>query len=787
MQQGYTAINLLGLSLGVAGFIIILLFVQHESGYDKYHENARRIYRLTERIAPAEHSSSQPFSVAPTLVQDFPGMVGYAVRFFNMQAPTLTLESGPEKRFNERRFFFVDSTVFKVFSFHLVKGNPETALNDPYSVVLTAPTAEKYFGKDDPMGKTLLFEGKHELKITGILAPIPDNSHFKFDFLASFSTVTGIQNGRKPEGWNWNPCWTYLLLAPDTSPEDLSAQLPGFVNKHFPDNIRERTSLHLQALTDIHLHSHLDYEIEANGDAAYVHTFSAIAAVVLLIACINYMNLATARSAKRAREVGMRKVLGAERLQLVRQFLSESLLLSLLAVALSLPCVYLILPAINAFLGKNLVLDLFGNGLLLASLIAATALTGLLAGIYPALVLSAFRPVAVLKGNLLLKGFNWTGIIRKGLVVVQFAIAVLLIVGTLVAWSQLHFMRQAKLGFDKEHVVMVNIFRSNLTARYADFKNRLLQNSHVLNVTTSEDVLGSKCQTNPFKPEGSNEYQQFQRLMVGYDFTETFNLELVAGRSFDDAYASDDSLAVLINESLVRQLGWGSPEEALGKGFTGRRLTQVVVGVLKDFHYTPLQNPIGSIVLDIADTEGQHNFFDRYLAVRIAPEQYRETLAFLEKTWSEFMPERPFEYFFMDDELEKLYHAEKNLGKVVGTFSAFSLFVACIGLLGIVSFVAASRKKEIGIRKVLGASVAGITGLLAKDFLKLILVAIIVASPVAWWVMNQWLADFAYRIDIQWWIFLVAGVWAVAIAFLTVGFESVRAALANPAHSLKSE
>ncbi len=786
-QKGYSLINALGLSLGVTCFILILLFIQDELSHDRYHKKAGRIYRLTEVIAPAEHSSSQPFSVAPTLANDYPAMIEHAVRFFNMQAPTLTLDNGPELRFNERRFFFVDSTVFEVFTFPFIKGDPKTALHAPYSVVITEAMAKKYFGGVDAMGKTLRFEGQHDLKVTGIIAPVPENSHFKFDFLASFSTITGMQNGVKPEGWNWNPCWTYLLLTQGTSPEALAAKLPGFVKTYFPDNIRDRVSLHLQALADIHLYSHLDFEIEPNSNIAYVYIFSVIAGFVLLIACINFMNLATARSARRAREVGMRKVLGAERAQLIRQFLGESFLMSLLAVALALPLVDLSLPVLNAFLDKAIAFDLLGNRVLLLSLIGVVVLVGFVAGVYPAFVLSAFRPIQVLKGKFNLTGFDWTAVMRKGLVVAQFAISIILIIGTLFAYNQLRYLQRAHLGFDKEQVVMINILRANLAARYDEIKNLLLQNSQVLRVTTSEEVLGSKYQTNPFKPQGFTENQQFQRLMVGYDFVETFNLELAAGRSFSKEYSTDDSLAVMINEAMVRHLNWGSPQEALGKGFTGRRRTQVVIGVLKDFHYASLHNPIGPFVLDVADTESGHNFFDRYLAVRIASENYQETLADLQQTWAEFLPNRPFEYFFMDDELGKLYRAEENLGRVAGTFSAFAIFVAAIGLLGMASFAAEARTKEIGIRKILGASVSSIFINLSKDFLTLVAIGMLLAWPIAYFLMSRWLADFAYRTEIGVLPFLLAGLLALLIAWAAVSYQAIRAALANPVEALRYE
>ncbi len=785
-QKGYSIINVLGLSLGVTCFILILLSVQDELAFDHQHTNADSIYRLTEIIEPAEHSSSLPFSVASTLAAEYPVMIEHAVRFYNMQAPTLTLESDPDHRFNERRFFFVDSNVFKVFTIPFLKGRPEAALDEPYSIVLTKEMAIKYFGGTDAVGKTLQLEGKYPLKVTGVVEP-SSRSHLKFDFLASFSTVMGMEAGVKPEGWNWNPCWTYLLLTKGSNAGALAEKLPNFVKKYFPDNIRDRVSLHLQNLTDIHLKSHLDYEIEANSNIANVYIFSVIAAFVLLIACINYMNLATARAANRIREVGVRKTIGARQTQLIFQFLGESFLMGLIAVAVALPLTSLCLPALNAYLDKEIHLDLFGNGLLLANLFGIIVLVGLVAGIYPAFVLSSFRPVQVLKGKAVLGSFGGVAALRKGLVVAQFAISTMLILGTIVAYTQLRHLRQADLGFDREQVLMVNIFRTDLADRYEAFKGRLLENRRVLQVTTAENVLGSKCQTSPFKPEGLTEFQQFQRLMVGHDFVETFHLELAAGRSFDKSYPTDDTAAVVINEAMLRRLDWGTPEEALGKGFSGRRRTQKVIGVLKDFHFASLHTPIAPFMLDIADTKAQHKLFDRYLALRITPENYQETLTHLENVWSNFYPERPLEYFFANDELDKLYRAEENFSRVAAVFSCFALFVACIGLLGLISFMAQTRTKEIGIRKVLGASVLSITGLLARDFLKLVLIAILIASPIAYYFMHKWLEDFTYRIDIQWWMFVAAALAAVIVPTFTVAIQSVRAALANPVESLRSE
>lgn len=786
-HRGYSLINVVGLALGITCFVVILLFIQDEISYDHYHEHADRIYRVAEILEPAENSSSQPFSVAPTLLNDFPGMVEQAVRFFNMQAPSLTLEYGPEKRFNEPRLFFADSTVFKVFTFPFLRGNPETALHEPNATVVTESMARKYFGNEEPMGKILRFEGEHDLHVTGILQDVPANFHFKFDFLVSFSTLRNIL-GAEPQGWYWNPNWTYILLTEGTTPEMLEAQFPAFVDQYFPEIIKDKATLYLQPLTDIHLHSHLDFEIEPNSDIAYVYIFSVIAAFVLLIACINFMNLATARSAKRAREVGMRKVLGAYRGQLIRQFLGESLVMALVAVLVAVPLIVFSLPVLNAFLNKSIAFDLGGNPALLLGLLGAALFVGLVAGVYPAFVLSAFEPLQVLKGKLNLGRFNVDAILRKGLVTFQFAISVMLIIGTTIAYSQLRYVQDAHLGFDEEQIVMAPILRTNLMPQYDSFKQQLLQHNNIRHVTIAEDVLGSKYQTHSFMPEGATQPEQFHRLMVRPDFIHTFGLELVAGRTFSEEFATDDSMAVIINETMVRRLNWGRPEAAVGREFVAAPDNRhFVVGVVKDFNYASLHNPISPFVLDIPDTPGAQSFFGRYLAIRIVPKDFSGTLGYVQQKWSEFLPNRPFEYFFMDEKLDKLYRAEENLGQVAGTFSLFAIFVACMGLFGLASFTAEQRTKEIGVRKVLGASVLQIFLNLSREFLKLVTAGILVAWPVSYLLASSWLQSFAYRTDIGILPFVAAALVALLTAWSTVSYQALKAAVANPVRALRYE
>jgi len=796
-NKGYTFINIFGLAAGITCFTLIMLYVQDELSYDRYHTQADRIYRVVEVIEGAEESSSQPFPTGPTLSSDFPHLVSASVRFFNLQAPSLVISyeppEGEVRSFNERRFFFADSTVFDIFSFDLLRGNERTALNRPGTVVLTRSAARRYFGNEDPIGKNLLFEDEYPLEVTGLLAEPPRNSHFTFDLLASFATLRNTvyaQNPQVLENWYWNPAWTYVLLEEGADPESLEAQFPGFVEKYWPEAIKEQAWLYLQPLTDIHLYSHLDYEIAANSDISYVYIFSVIAIFVLLIACINFMSLSTARSSIRAKEVGLRKVAGAFRGQLVVQFLVEAVLMALLALVLALPLIDQLLPVLNAMADKSITLNLAGNWSVAALLAALVLGVGVASGLYPALYLSSFQPARVLKGSSR-TGTGSSGLsvlFRKGLVVAQFSISVALIAGTFIAARQLDFLREARLGFDEEQVVMVPILRTSVSSRYDAIKDELLGDSHIRAVTISEDIIGSKYQTNTFQPEGTTEPTQFMRMFVHDDVIETFGIELLAGRDFSEL-RSADSLGLIINEAMVRHLGWGSPQEALGKsmgpfGDVERR----VVGVTDNFHFSSLHRPVGPFVLSrLPDNRQMLNFFGRYLAVRIAPDDPQGALAAIENVWSRYVSDRPFEYLFVDQEIDRLYRSEENLSRVAGAFSVLAILIACLGLFGLATFSAERRVKEIGIRKVLGASMANIVSLLNREFLLLVAVGFVIAVPIAWFAMYTWLSDFAYRIEINPVVFLLAGGLALLVALGTVSWHSVRAALIDPVESLRSE
>ncbi|MGD8540095.1 MAG: ABC transporter permease [Candidatus Aminicenantes bacterium] len=791
-HKGYSLINIIGLAIGMACCLLILLYVNDELSYDRYHENVDRIYRVIEEVrleGVGEESSSMPFPTGDTLPMEYPDVVEASVRFFNFQLPSMSVQYGrsDEKLFNEPRFFFADAAVFQIFNFEMIKGDPKTALEEPNTMVITEAMAEKYFEEEDPIGKTLRWQNGVNLNVTGVLKNIPPNSHFQFDFLASFETLRRLFGGNLPQGWYWNPCWTYILLKEGASPDALQAQFPALVQKYFPDSIKDKVVIKLQPLKDIHLFSHLDYEINPNSDISYIYIFSAIAVFVLLIACINFMNLATARSANRGREVGMRKVLGAYRSQLIRQFLGESMILCVIAALLAVFIVEIVLPAFNAFSGKALSTDYFSDGRLLAGLGLITLTVGFFSGIYPAFFLSGFDPVKVMKGTLE-RGGRSSGF-RKVLVVVQFAISIVLIIGTIICFQQLNYLRNSGLGFNKDQVVMLPAYGTAPARWYERFRDRILQDPHIANVAAVEDVLGAKYQTGSFIPEGTSDsnMQQIPLLVVTHDFIETFDMEMVSGRSFSKEFPTDITEGIIINESASKRFGW-SPEEALGKRLRQQNgLMLRVVGVVKDFNYASLSQPITPFVLEMPRNPGQMNGRVRYIAIKTSTADFQQTIGFLKSTWEEVVPNRSFDFFFLDDELDKQYNSEEQMGRVFGVFTILAIVIACLGLFALASFTTELRTREIGIRKVLGAQVSGIVMLLSKEFAKWVLIANVIAWPVAYYVMERWLDSFAYRTFIGIQTFIVATVLAFVIAILTVSFQAIKAALSDPVKSLRHQ
>lgn len=792
-QKAYSLINLLGLTIGITSAIIIVLYIQYELSYDTFHPDADRIYRVVEVIDPSEESSSLPHPARHMIENEFPHFIEATAGLFDFQLQTHTLQykdeaTGKQFLYNEPQLFFADSNIFDVFSIGVITGDPEKSLYAPNSIAITESAVERYFGDQNPIGKEMILMGGVPVTITAVLEDCPQNSHFHYEFLVSMSTLRTAFGFGNNQNWYWNPVWSYIKLKEGVSPEQLEEQFPAFVKKYFHPSIIDKTSLYLQSLTDIHLHSHIDFEIEANSDISLIYIFGVIALFIIVIASINFINLATARSMNRAREVGVRKVMGAYKLHLILQFLSESVILTIVALLLAAPLLSLVTPLLNNFAGIDLTFNPFDNVILIVSMLAVIVFVGILAGLYPAVYLSSFQPVKVLKGSVN-KGETGAAF-RKALVVFQFAISIILIIGTLLAFEQLDFMRNTYLGFNKDHVVAIYSANNPIVRQYDEFKDRLMQNSNIQSVSGADFIPGSATQTSSYLFEDQPEEILLPSYFVRKDFEKTLQLEFLAGRPFSDEFPTDDSLAVVVNETFIKEYNYGTPEEALGK-IVNRTAPfayqQRIVGVVKDFHFVPLRQPINPLIIGIPPFPGMKIFFTNFIFARISPDNMRETIAFIEDVHKEMVPDRPFDYRFVDAELDKQYKSEDTLGKVAGIFSGMAIFVACLGVIGLTSFTTQQRTKEIGIRKTLGASGVNIVGLLSKEFMLLIVVANAVAWPIAYYLVNNWLEGFAKRIDVGLVAFIIAAFAAFGIAFMSMLYQTLKAAMMNPVNSIKHE
>ncbi|MCK6559026.1 ABC transporter permease [candidate division KSB1 bacterium] len=791
-HKGYSLINILGLAVGMASCILILLHVHDELSYDQHHERADQIYRVTREWFNSDGSSSLHLGhvappIGPLLKNDFPGIL-QMVRIKSGGSPLLR---HGDKVFQEERFYFSDPNIFEVFTLPLLKGDPHNALADPDGVVLTPAMARKYFGNEEPLGRVLNIDNQADLKVTGIMPDMPANSHFHFDFLGSMKLLERALGEDEFKNWGSNNYATYLLFPKNYHVENFLKAVPDFIGRHHPDGKEAipQTTLRLQRLTDIHLFSHLDSEIEANGNIVYVYIFSAIAFFLLLIACINFMNLATARSANRAKEVGLRKVMGADRRQLIRQFLGETVVMALLALLLAVVLVEMALPKFNAFAGKELALRSQGPFFILTSLLGVTLFVGIVAGSYPAFFLSRFQPVAVLKGQ---KIGSARSRFRSVLVVLQFAISIILIVGMGIVYNQLEYCRTKNLGLNKEHIVVLPVEQGReIVRRYPHLKNQLLQHPQIVSVAASKRVpsgrlLDSSGGSVPIGDKYEPLTFRIANVRVDHSFIDTYGIQMAAGRNFSVDFPTDSTAAFILNETAVRKIGWPSPEAAIGKPFQYGNRQGRIIGVVKDFNYESLQQPITPVVLLIAPQSFNS------ISVKIRAEQPADitaTLEFLKQKWQEFRPNFPFQYSFIAERYEQLYQNEHRLGRIFGAFSLLAIFIACLGLFGLASYTAEQRTKEIGVRKVLGASLGNIVFLLSKEFARLVAVATLVSWPLAYFAMSRWLQEFAYRINInhQSLTFLLAALLALAIALITVSFQSLKAALANPVEALRYE
>ncbi|SDM41712.1 putative ABC transport system permease protein [Catalinimonas alkaloidigena] len=800
-HKSYTLINALGLAVGLACCLLIGLFIQDELGYDRQHAKADRIYRVTRDFLSPDGTVSlhlghvaPPFG--PLLEEDFAG-VEHATRLLETSSlfSIPTQDGSAPRAFNEDDVFFAEENVFDVFTIPVVQGNPATALSEPATVMLSRSTAERYFGNADPIGQLLRADNQFDVRVTGVFEDFPRQSHLHPNLLISFKTLESDEvYGREGLRTNWgnNSFATYLLFQEGYPAMSLEAELPAFLDKHMGQTTNDPnyrppstwTHLYLQPLRAIHLHSQLDSEIEANGNIRNVYGLGLIALFLLAIAVINFTNLSTARSATRSKEVGVRKVVGATREHLRGQFLTEAVLLAVVSAGLALVLATLALPWLEQFTDKTLALSPLTNPTIWLLLGGGTLLTGLAAGFYPALVLAAFQPIRALKGKID-QSATGSAPLRKVLVVTQFAISILLVICTGVVYQQIHYVRSQALGFSKDQIVLLP-YHDELNDAYLSFRQEALRNAGVQHVGRSSRTPSGRL----LDSQGSQVRQGdsliststvIKNLRVDHDFIPTYQMELAAGRNFSREVGTDDSLAFILNESAIRMIGWNDPQQAIDQEFVYGGQAGKIIGVVKDFHFESLHEPIVPLVMHMS-----RNYYNA-LSVKLTGGDLEAGVAHLEQTWHQFLPERPFEYHFLDENFDNLYRTEQAQGQLFLLFAGIAIFIACLGLFGLTAFSTARRLKEIGVRKVLGASVPGLVQLLSREMVGLVLVANLLAWPAAWYLMQRWLDNFAYRIDVPLWLFAAAGVLALLIALLTVGWQATRAATVNPVQVLRNE
>jgi len=773
-HKGYSFINIAGLAIGMTCSILILLYVRSELSFEKFHKNTDNIYRVIMHqegnfFGNTDWLPWTPPILAPTLKKDLPEVI-HAARFENRRQ----LITYKDKKIYEEDFCYTDPEFFDIFTFSIIKGDPQTALNEPFSLLITPQMAEKYFGNEDPVNKIINIDNKHDFKITGIIENCPQNTHIKYNFLASFISLEKVsKNNDQFYKWGMNFHDTYLLLQNNANPDEIETKL-----REYDQTVGSRTwSFHIWPLQDIHFKGIGNRKGES--DIRYIYVFSATAFFLMFLACFNYMNLSTSQSFTRIKEIGIRKVAGANRHQLITQFLGESILFSFTALIISVLLIHIFLPVFSSFIDKNLSFSLFNNSWMLAGLIVFSVLTGLLSGSYPAFLISSFKPVGIMKGNLK-SSPKGTALFRNTLVTTQFLISIIMIVCTAVVYMQLNFIRNAKLGYNKDYVITIPLRVRGNYSTFIPFKNELEKYPKIQDISVSRDPpnrIKALAQAN-WEGKDPSDLKQIRFNSVDYDYIDFYGMEIIRNRNFSRDFATDLNRAFILNETAVKEFGFENP---IGMKMSIWGNEGEIIGVIKDFHSVSMHlniEPVAFIVYP--------DWFSMF-SIRISSEDIPETIAFLEDTWKKFSPEYPFEYSFLDEEVDRMYRTEQRLGRSFSYFTIIAIFIASLGLFGLVSFSAERRTKEIGIRKVLGAQISNITWLLSKEFLFLVCIANIIAWPIAYYFMNKWLQNFAYRINIGLGIFLASGMIALVIALLTVSFQSIKAATANPVDSLRYE
>jgi putative ABC transport system permease protein len=790
-------INIFGLALAMCCSLMIYLFIKDELAYDKYHANADRIYRVTRNFLSPDGSVNlhlghvaPPFG--PLLKNDFPDFE-YVARTLQSRFTVAYQENAEEKKSSyEDNSFYAEPEVLKIFTIPVVEGNADKALIDPFTMIVSEKTAKKYFGTESAVGKTLRIGNRYDITINGVFKDFPAQSHWHPTLLVSFSTMNDSTiYGKRGLETNFgnNSFGTYMLVKESSDIKAIESQFPAFVDKHMPQNggpnpvkPSSYTNLFLQKLTDIHLHSQLDSEVESNGSIKSVYMMGIIGLFIIMIACFNFVNLSTARATKRAKEVGLRKVVGAFKNQLVSQYLSESVLIALFALIVSIGFAFVSIQWLNSFTSKTLNLNLIGNWPLFIGMVAFALVVGILAGIYPAFVISGFKPAQILKGQQ--GSAKGKASLRKFLVIAQFSISIVLIIATMITYQQLQFLNNRELGYNKDQVLTLRYF-NELVPSYDAFYNELLKQSSIKNVSRSSRtptgrLLDSNGTAQVQKGDSlTNTNVVLKNIRIDTDFFDTYEVDFASGRNFSKEIKSDDSIAFVINEAAAKMMDV-NVEEILTKDFQYGGVKGRVIGVVKDFHFESLHEPIVPMVFVPAQ------FYNR-ISVKIAGDNMTAGVAHIEKVWKEFLPHRPFEYAFLSEQYSQLYDSEQKQGQLFTIFAGLAILIACLGLFGLATFNTLQRVKEIGIRKVLGASVINIVQLLSREIIVLVIISNVIAWPIAWYFMNEWLDSFAYRIGVNVWLYLLAAFAAILIALITVSTQTIRAAMGNPANTLRYE
>jgi ABC-type antimicrobial peptide transport system permease subunit len=781
----YSFINVIGLAVGLAGFILITILIKNELSYDTFHKQSDRIYRVVEI---QNQDNIGKIKVAVTMGPLAKAMKDYFAGVENsarmVPSPPIFCKIGV-KGFYEKDVSFADPSVFDVLTIPFIEGNQKTALVSPFSIVLTKSAANKYFGNEDPLGKTLTISGifgTEDYNITGVIKDYPKNSNMSFTMLGSYSTMEHYVSWIKQ--WNNNTLATFVLLKPGVSPEQIDRQFKAFIKQYIPPDPQtgkqSDLQMYLQPIKDLHLYSSdIVYQTYRNnqGSISTVYIFSAIAFFILLIACINFMNLATARSAKRIKEIGLRKVMGSDRKSLVYQFIGEAILISFFALLISIILVEVMLPYFKDIFDGRIIMSFQNNSIFLLELVGITLFVGIVSGIYPALFLSRFQPAESLKGSLSTKFKG--AYLRKVLVISQFAIAIILFICTGIVSNQMSYIKNKDLGFNKEHVLYLPIRSKDTREKINLLKTELSKNSDIVNVAATSGLFGASGSEGTETVAGTNGQvrMMMRRSFVDYDYLKTMQMDIVKGRNFSLSHSSDSTSAVIINEAAARKFGWANP---VGKQFEGTP-NKTVIGVVKDFNFFSLHSKIGPLIMSINPDQ----FY--YLMIRVKPENLPATISFINKTWAGVVPDKPFDYSFLDQHFNEIYKNDERTGQMFGFFSTLAILIACLGLFGLAAYTGEQRIKEIGVRKVLGASVTNIVFLISKDFIKLVIISGIIAVPISYFAMNSWLQDFAYRVKIGPVIFILAISLAFLIAFITISSQALKAATSNPVKAIKYE